>query len=382
MAQPVSLFLVTNVLDRGGAEAMLVRLARHLHRDVVRPQVVCFKDPGPLAVDLTAADIPVYSRLLACKYDFRVLSRLTRLLREHAPACIMAVGNGGDRMFWSTLAARRAGACVIVWSHIFPTAGERTFERVNRRLYDRVDAFVALGRNHRDALIACEQIPGPRIQTIPNGIDVTPFQRDGGRREARQRLGIPDDDAVVIGIVANLRPIKRHDLFLDAAARVHRQRPNARFVLIGDGVLRDAIERQVAVMDPNRQYVRVLGDRNDVPALLPGMDVVCLTSEQECLSVAMLEAMAASRPFVAPRVGSLDEALIDGETGRFFDPPTPDALAGILIELIDSPAQRADLGRRAREKVTSTFTIDKMARAFEELMGQLVHKRQVTDGGS
>jgi glycosyltransferase involved in cell wall biosynthesis len=135
-----------------------------------------------------------------------------------------------------------------------------------------------------------------------------------------------------------------------------------------------------ATYDPDGAFIRMLGERGDVATLMQGLDVVCLTSGwQECLSVVMLEAMAASKAFVAPRTGSLDEALVDGVTGRFFEPLTPDALAAVLIELLDDPAQRDRLGQRARQKVRAEFSVDRMARAFESLVSRLC-ERQVHDG--
>lgn len=375
--QPVRLLLVTNTLAPGGAEAMLVRLALGLDREVVQPVVLCFKEPGVLAGELAGRSIPVHSWLLRHKFDLRVVGKLCRLIRRYEPVCVMAVGNGGDRMFWSALAARRTGAAMVVWSHVFPTVGHLTFEWLNRRLYGNVDAFVALGQRHREALVGLEGIPADRVHVIHNGIDVQAFAHEQGRGEARSRLGVGDEETVVVGIVANLRPDKRHDVYVEAAAKVRAERKACRFVIIGDGSQREAVRQMAAERDPGGAFISILGERDDVPTLLHGLDIVCLTSEwQECLSVAMLEAMAAGKAFVAPRIGSLDEALIDGRTGRFFEPLTAEALAAVLIELIDQPEKRASLGQQARARVRAEFSTDRMARRFEQLVTGLYHRRR------
>lgn len=364
---PIHLFLVTNTLEQGGAEEMLIRLARQLDRRRIEPAVVCLKGPGPLARELEHSLIPCYSHNLSHKFDLSVIPRLARLLRGHRPACIMAVGSGGDRMFWSTLAAQWARCPAIVWAHLLPVPGQPEFEWMNRRLYRWVDRFVAVGRRHAEAMAEFAGIPPGRVSVIRNGIDPAEFDQVGHRDEARRMLGLGTGQTA-IGLIANLKPVKRPDLFVEAAARVHRLRPAARFFMIGDGSSRPQVELLIRQRQLDRGTMILLGLRQDVPALMQALDIVCLTSERECLSVAMLEAMAAGKPFVAPRVGSLDEALIDGETGRFFEPATPDRLAEVLVGLIDEPAERERLGEAARAKVRAEFTTEQMARGFEELI--------------
>ncbi|MHC4443777.1 MAG: glycosyltransferase [Planctomycetota bacterium] len=369
---PYHLLMVTNTLARGGAEAMLVQLALALDRKIVRPVAICLKEAGAWANLLAERSIPVHSRLLSHKYDFRVLGRLSRLVSDNEPACLMAVGSGGDRMFWSTLAARRRKVPMIVWSHIFPSPGHLYFEWINRRLYGEVDTFVALGQEHRRALIELEKIPADRLQVIHNGINVGKFDCPQKRPEGRQLLGMDNDETVAVGIVANLRADKRHDIFVEAAAKTYAQRDCSRFAIVGDGPQRSAVEQLVAKYDPGGSFITMLGEHDDPAGLIQGLDIVCLTSEwHECLSITMLEAMAAGKVFVAPRIGSLDEALIDGETGRFFGPLTSEALADVLVELIDQPAQRRELGRGAYEKVHAEFTAERMARRFESLITDL-----------
>lgn len=353
---------------------MLVRLAGALDPARVRPVVICFREAGIWGRPLTEARIPLHENLLRHKYDIAVVGRLRRLILGNRPACIMAVGSGGDRMFWSTLAGRATEAPVIVWSHLFPTAGEPEFEWINRRVYRWVDAFVALGRRHAAALAAAADVPSRRIHVIHNGIDVDQVHQPDQRERARHLLNLGSGH-VAIGLVANLRPIKQVDLFIDAAARVGVVRPETRFFVVGEGALRSELEARIARLGRLGANIRLLGAREDVPLLLQAFDVVCLTSRRECLSVAMLEAMAAGKPFVAPRVGSLDEALIDGETGRFYEPQNAEGLTAVLTELVDSPDERQRLGRSAQAKVRAEFRLEQMARAFEDLMERLTEAR-------
>jgi glycosyltransferase involved in cell wall biosynthesis len=351
---------------------MLVRLAGALDPGRVRPVVACLKAGGVWADSLVRRGIPIHEGLLRHKYDLGVVGRLRRLLRQHRPACIMPVGSGGDRMFWSTLAGRLERAPVIVWSHLFPVPGATEFEWINRRLLPWVQAVVALGQTHAAALESTVGVRPDRLVVIRNGIETEPLDCPAERGAARESLGLAPQDTA-IAAVANLRPIKRPELFVEAAAMVGKNKPTARFFMIGDGPLRSELERRIRDAGLGAR-IRLLGAREDVPRLLQAMDILCLTSRRECLSVALLEAMAAGRPVVAPRVGSLDEALADGVTGRFFPaegPALADHLARILGELIDSPAERARLGGNAQAAVRDGFQLDQMARAFEDLVLEL-----------
>jgi len=376
MVEAKRLLLVTNRLATGGAEHMLITLARLLDRRRVVPLAACLQEPGPLACQLEAAGVGVHTYLSRHKADVFTVDRLTRLIRRESIDAICAVGSGGDRMFWSTLAARQTGIPSIVWSHVYPYPGHLGFERTNRFLYRCVDCFVALGRRHRLALIRREHIPAGRVMVIRNGIEVDRLDRPDLRAEGRQRLGLGAADAVAVGIVANLRPDKRHDVFIDAASRIAGERPDAVFYIIGGGAGESSVRRLIRDSGLSDERLRFLGERTDLPLLMQGLDVVCLCSEwQECLSVVMLEAMAAGRAFVGPAIGSLDEALIDGHTGRMIPPADALALAKVLTELIADSDQRLRLGRNARDKVNKEFRADQMAKAFENLVGSLCASR-------
>ncbi len=363
---------VTNRLEHGGAEWMLIETAKRLSGFGVDPAVLCLKDAGPLAVECVRAGIPVFDNLLHFKYDFDAVDRIERIVRDYD--VIIAVGSGGDRMFWSTLAGSRAGVPVVVWSHWCPTADEQRFERMNRALYRKVDRFVALGRRHRDALVRWENVPAGRIEIIHNGIDVSRFDLRERRREARERLGLSDGE-VGIALVANLRNEKRHDVFIEAARRVAQRQPSARFFIIGDGPNRDFVEAAALRSGPQRSVLRLLGARDDVPLLLSGLDVCCLCSELECFSLTMLEAAASGCAFVGPDTGSMDEFLDDARTGLLTRPAEADSLVAALDRLISDPELRMRLANAGRERVRSDFGIERTAQEFARLVGELARVR-------
>jgi len=348
---------------------MLVALAKTLDRRRVVPTVVCLKDAGGLASELGEARVRLYCNLLRNKFDAFVICRLLRLIRRESIDAICVVPAGGDRMFWSTLAGRLAGIPCIVWSQFYPRLGFSGFERSNRVLLRCVERVVALGGRHRLALIRRERIPPGRVVVVRNAIAPEEFDRPEWRGEARRRLGVPADDTVAIGMVANLRVEKRHDVFIEAAKVLAGRYPHTVFYLIGGGTEEAVVRGWMAGSGLSGDRLRLLGPRDDLPVLMQGLDIVCLCSEWgECQSIAMLEAMAAGKAFVGPDIGSLDEALIDGLTGLTVQPADVPSLTAALERLIVNPAERNLLGQRARAKVFAEFRVEEMARQFEDLI--------------
>ncbi|MFH1417240.1 MAG: glycosyltransferase, partial [Planctomycetota bacterium] len=366
LRRPKRVLFVTTTLDAGGAELMLLSLVKHLDRRDVQPHILCLKEAGMLAQAFRAQDVPVFEGVLRFKTDAAVILRIHRLLVENEIDIVVVAHSGGDRMFWSTLAARTLDLPVVVWSHWFPTPGHKHIEPVNRALYRWIDAFVAIGEKHRLALIRHAHVPAGRITVIRNAIEVDRFLGAAGRDEARRRLHLAEEH-VAIGIVANMRPEKRHDVFIDAAGALAPKRPAFRFFIIGGGPERDAVQAAASRSGLDHETLRLLGPRDDVAELLPGLDIVCLCSEVECFSVSMLESAAAGCAFIGPDVGCLTEFLEHGRTGHLIRPADVASLTDAMAELGDAPELRARLARTAQDRVVREFGADQMAEAFASL---------------
>jgi len=358
---------VTTTLEPGGAELMLLSLVQHLPRYGVLPFVACLKDGGPLAGQCRASGTPVFTEVLRFKTDAFAIPRMHRILKENRIDVVVAAHSGGDRMFWATLAAKTMALPVLVWCHWFPTPANRHFELANRALMRRVDAFVALGERHRLALIRHAYVPAGRIAVIPNAIPIERFANDLSRAEARRRLNLADEQ-IAVAIIANLRPEKRHDVFIQAARRLAADDPRYRFLIIGGGPSHHAVWAAAAASGLMPDRLHLLGRRTDVHELLPGLDICCLCSEVECFSVTMLEAAAAGCAFIGPDTGSLAEHLEHRHTGLVIKPADVPSLADAMAELAGDPALRRRLAEAARESVTRRFDIGQTARLFADLL--------------
>jgi glycosyltransferase involved in cell wall biosynthesis len=280
---PLRVMFVITSMPVGGAETLLVELVRRLDRERFSPELCCLKYFDRLG-DLLAREIPAFTGLLAHKYDFAVLWRLVSLMRGRRVDAVVTVG-AGDKMFWGRLAAWLAGVPVIC-SALHCTGLPDYVQWPNRLLEPITDAFIAVARRHGQHLTEHEGCPAQKVRVIANGVDLEKFHPGWPNRWLQQQLGLAAENPVAC-IVAALRPEKNHPLFLRAAALVHRELPQARFLIVGDGTERDRLESLAAELSIS-EVVRFLGTRPDVPEILSLVDVLVLTSHMEANPISIL----------------------------------------------------------------------------------------------
>ncbi len=370
LTRPLRVMFVQTDLRIGGAEMVTANIVRRLDRRRFAPELCCLKERGALGEEL-AEETPVHHRLLQNKYDLRVLPRLTALLRRRRIDAVVTVG-AGDKMFWGRLAARRVGVPVIV-SALHSTGWPDGVGRLNRLLTPITDAFIAVADSHGHFLVENERFPASKVVVIPNGVDTEQFAPIPDVGAMRRELGIGETDPVV-GIVAALRPEKNHELFLEVACRIVQQLPAARFLIVGDGPCRAALEKQ-AHESGLAPHLMFLGSRDDVPRLLAAMDVFALTSHIEANPISILEAMSAGRPVVATNVGSIHEAVADGETGFLVRPGDARQMADRALQLLNDPLRCRAMGLAARRKVIDHASIEAMARGYERLIESIYERK-------
>jgi glycosyltransferase involved in cell wall biosynthesis len=224
---------------------------------------------------------------------------------------------------------------------------------VAARLADRI-VCVCPSQQRSAAALA-----GPaRVVVVANGID-RPGPPDAAARERQRReLGVaPPHPAVGGG--GRYSPQKGDVYFVGAARRVAARVPQARFVMVGAGEIQRPIARLVAASGVPERFV-LAGPRDDVPDLLGALDVFVLPSLWEGLPYALLEAMAAGNAVVASAVGGVPDVIQDGTSGLLVPPGDPAALAAAMLKLLESEAQRAKMGRCAREVVATRYRIEDM----------------------
>jgi glycosyltransferase involved in cell wall biosynthesis len=247
----------------------------------------------------------------------------------------------------------------------------RRVRAVMRRANSRFDRIVAPSKAILDALVADENADGARCLAIANGVDVERFQPASAARRSQLRtaLGFADGDCL-IGCVASFTPVKRHAMLLDTFAQLHRESPECRLLLVGDGPLRAEIETQARALGV-ANAVHFLGARADVEHVLPALDIFVLASSTEGMSNAILEAQSCGLPVVATDVGGNPEVIEHEVTGLLVPASQPAGLTAALRDLVAAPERRAALGTAASRMIARDHSLAAMAAAYARLYRDL-----------
>ena len=299
--------------------------------------------------------LPALGRELSGTRDATALAQLVRLMRRVRPHVVHTHTAKAGTL--GRLAAILAGVPVRVHTfhgHVFDgyfsPAKTRAFLAIERTLARRTQRILTVSDHVRDELLALGIGRPGQVSVVPLGLDLDPFTRaDELRGALRRELGVAAD-APLVGIVARLVPIKAHEVFLDAAARIAERVPACRFVVVGDGERRAALEA-LAARSGLGERVHFLGWRADLARIHADLDVMLLTSRNEGSPVALIEAMAAGLPVVATAVGGVPDLVEEGVHGHLAAMDDAAALADATTALLADPARRRALGVAGRARV-------------------------------
>ena len=345
--RPLRLVAVSDARGRGGAEHSLGHLLAHLPDDVE----VHVVGPHPDLVHWLAA-----RRAEARPHVSRGLVATSRLLHRLRPDVVHVNRHSPWACAAETAAALTLpGARVTVVDQL-PLRTVALPELLRTRaLTARVDAAVAVGEASARRVEDFYALGRGSVRSIPNGVP------DPGLRVRH-----PHDGPLRVLAVGRLDRVKGHDVLLDALVGV----PGVVLTVLGEGGCRRALEKQVADLGL-ADRVLLPGWSEDVAAELAVHDALVLPSRTEGWPLTIVEAMLAGLPVVATPVGSVGEAVADGETGLLVQPDDPAALAAALGRLRDDAALRERLGRRGREVAAGSMTADRMAAQWLALWEQL-----------
>jgi glycosyltransferase involved in cell wall biosynthesis len=287
--------------------------------------------------------------------DLAAAWRLSRVLKQLRPDVVHAHDPHAVAMAATALSiAAPAPRPVLVASRrIEFTIAHNSFSRWK---YSQVDCFIANSGAIARRLEG-DGIPGHKIAVVNEGVDVERIVRLPAAN-VHAAFYLPTH-APVVGNVAALVPHKGQHHLIDAAALVVREVPDARFVIVGDGELREALERHIRDKHLER-HVFLAGFRTDALELTKGFDLFAMSSVSEGMCTALVDAMAASKAAVATTAGGIPEVLVDGETGFLVPPRDQHAMADKLVVLLKDQALRTRLGDAALQRARDTFTVERM----------------------
>jgi glycosyltransferase involved in cell wall biosynthesis len=330
---------------------------------------------------LAAEGIPTLPSRIDGKWDVRAALRLARHLRDTRAAIVHTHIRRADLM--GTVAARLARPTrAVVTLHGPICVDERGRDRIgfSERVYGAVlrrgaDAVIAVSEATRQEAIQRLGCPPDHVFHVVNGTDLARFRAPADPAAARQAVGLRAGE-VAIGMVSRFVAegsyMKGHPTLLHAFARVAVAQPDAVLVLVGDGESRSAIAALADRLGVASR-VRFLGERDDVPALLPAFAVVALPSRGEGLPRALVEAMAARVAVVGTRVGGIEE-LLAGGAGVLVERDDAGGLAAALTRLLSEPALRQHVASAGQLRAQQ-YSVVAMCRATEAIYRRVLENR-------
>ena len=375
----ISIVHLITGLDTGGAESTLVGLLSRFDRRRFSNSVVSLTGEGTNGHRIRELGIPLTPLHMRSVPGPWTLWSAARAIRAARADIVQTWLYHADLV--GALVAPAAGARNLCWNircaELDPAHHARSMRAalaLLARLSPRPATIVvnaAAGRRAHERL----GYRPKRWELIPNGFDTQKFSLSPERRERfRARLGVSRESPLV-GLVARYHPMKDHATFIKAAAIVAGQRPDVHFVMAGLGVTRDN-----AALTETLEKAKLLasthlcGEVEDVAELYAGLDIAVCSSYSEAFPNVIGEAMSCGVPCVATAVG--DTADLVGTTGRIVPPRDGQALAAALLELLGfDRAARGALGRAARERIVSEYSLDRAVARYEQLYEDLAAAR-------
>ena len=372
----IRIFYTVTWMEVGGSQTHLLQVLRLMDRTCFDPTLCVLTGRGSLLETARGVGVPVLDG--GVRGGFRSPStvvsvlKLARLMRRERPDIVHNYLLRANVL--GTMAARLARVPVVLASKRgcherrgFELAGAR----ISNRLADRVTCNAEAVREFVHENESC---PKEKMVVIPSGVDTDRFQ-PLAPGSYKARLGL-DADRPVVGIVTRMRVRKGVEEFLQAMAMVRERFPGAQAVIVGEVSLDDELQRLVSDSGLGGG-LHLLGRRSDIPEVLSAFDVFVLSSHDEGMSNAILEAMAMKLPVVATDVGGTGEVVRHGASGLLVPPKRPEPLADAISEILAKPARAGEMGELGREIVVERFSARAMVLQMERLYGELLRERGI-----
>lgn len=303
--------------------------------------------------------------------------RLYQLLKELKPDIVHT--HNPRAGFLGRIAAKWAGVPVVVHTlHEYPFRGYYNqlstiiFIYMERLGAGFSDSIITLSQGLRQALVETYKITRKsRITVLPIGYDLKSFAETKRHQgDFRSEWHIPDD-VPLVGIIGRLLPVKNHRLFLETAKKVNKTLPDARFVIVGDGEEREALEAYVTESGLS-EHVIFTGWQHHMESIYSDLDVLVSSSLNEGTPVPIIEALSVQCPVVATDVGGVSELLDGGNLGALVPSGDSDALARAILDTLENPPDMT----QAQETMLRRYGIHRLAEDLDSLYRGLFAKKQ------
>ncbi|HVS03007.1 MAG TPA: glycosyltransferase [Thermoanaerobaculia bacterium] len=364
--------VVGNITLAGGAQRQVLEVCRRLPRERFAVSVVHLQGDGALGPEFEAVGIPVHDHT-PTPWDPIGAFRTAALLRRRRFDLVHAHLSRAEIVALAALVLSRRRPPLVVHKHNEDAWWRRwPLSWLHAAISRRAAALVApsewVAAFYRAPAL---RVADPaRLRIIPFGrVSAEPPARDEAREAVRATLGLPAAARLAVAAGRLVRQ-KRHDVLLEAFARLAPSHPDLHLAVAGTGELADEL-RALAALHRVEGRVHWLGLVADLPTWLAGCDLFVNSSDHEGLPLVLLDAMAARVPIVATAVSGVPDCIADGETGWLAPPGDPAALAEPMREALARPERARSLGEAARRRVDERFAIDRAAERWGELYEEI-----------
>lgn len=372
-----AMFIIDFILGAmGGTENQVIKLITNLDRKKYEVYLVCLRETDWIRGNGTLLNCNIKTLKYnifnhADPRNFVVFTQLVKFISRVAPDIVicffkvsyvlgvLAARAGGVRNIIST--RRDYGLWLNRW-FIYPLRFANRFVR----------CIVTNSKNVANLTSREEKFDRSKIHVIYNGIDLDRLEKKGSDGQPLQAgLGIRGTDKVV-GIVAGLRPMKRHSTFLRAAKKILDSRGDIHFVIVGDGPLKRELKNLTRDFGIGRS-VHFVGWQQDVVPYLQMFDVGVNCSANEGLSNTIMEYMAYGVPCIVARAGGNEELIENGVNGYTFELDDDNELAQLIIALLDDKMKQKEFALKSREKILNELTLNRMIMEYDEYFTQILN---------
>ena len=349
-----TLHINTDRTFRGGELQVLLLMQGLAARG--HPAELIAQPDGELARRAETAGLCVHRIRMRRAVDPVALLRIGSMLRKIRPD-IVHMHSGRAHTLGVAASALTGRGRRIVSRRVVSPVGRSWLSRFKYR--HGVDRYIAISEAVKGELLKID-VPAERVAVVYSCIAPARLEPEANRSaELRREWGIPPG-APMVGTVGAMCAAKGFRHFVDAVPRVLANVPAARFVLVGDGELRDELERRIASLDLPAGVLTLTGWRDDVPELLPCFDLFVSSSVEEGLGTTVMQAMAVGTAVVVTDAGGLPEVVGSGKAGLVVPADDAAALAGGIVRALNDPDLRARMARAGRDRAVERFTPEGM----------------------
>lgn len=373
MENRLSILYIIPTLKIGGSERQLLNLVNEFKAHY-RITVCCLYGKGELLDSFVATGVEVVDLGLAGIWDVRVIPRFLKVLLRSRYAMLHAFLF--DSVVLTCFLAKLSGVPIIISSRRNYDDWMRGRHIFTQRLANFfTDKVTVNARKIKEFIMEKEKLNEQKIAVIYNGIDVDFFHPGISENGLRQKFGIQDNTPLV-GTIASFKISKGHTYLLDAISLVRKKLPDAKFLMVGEGHLKNRLERKINKLGIAPNLI-LAGRRLDSAQIISMLDIFVLSSIREGQSNAILEAMALGKPVIATDVGGNTETVMHGVSGYLVPPRQPAILADRILELLEDKQKALAMGKQGRIIVSEKFNLGLMAQNYTELYNGLLAEKGI-----